>query len=282
MKLSLAVMLASVLFLSGSVWCGQPSYQEQNLPQQSSERYEANAPRGMIVNVGSEQRTNHETKDDKPPEIRVIVPPVTVTKSYFDYVVPLITLFFAGVLVCVGFMQWRTYEAQKTLLRQQTILAHRPHIKVVQVVLVGELQRDQPIRAAASLINIGSTDATLIGSNFTVAIAPGLNPPWRSIESDREVSDPYIPPFNYFESVLKSPLVEAGMQTLPVSQQRHLFLQHPEAQGLVSGASNVWAIGFVFYRDQVGSHHKTGFCRRLDRSTGRFFVINDPDLEYEY
>src|SRR5437879_1889297 len=91
----------------------------QNFAQQSSAHYHADTPQGVILATNSEESAHHEPKDHEPPEIRVIIPPVTMAKDYFDYAVPLITLLFAGTLVFVGIMQWRTYEAQREIQRQQ-------------------------------------------------------------------------------------------------------------------------------------------------------------------
>jgi hypothetical protein len=59
-----------------------------------------------------------------------------------------------------------------------------------------------------------------------------------------------------------------------------LAIQPHEWERIKSGLFVIYALGFIFYRDETGQHHKTAFCRRLDPYL-RFRKVDDPDLEYE-
>lgn len=48
------------------------------------------------------------------------------------------------------------------------------------------------------------------------------------------------------------------------------------AQGLLT----IYAFGFFWYRDKIGNSYKTAFCRRYDRNTRRFVIVDDANYEY--
>jgi hypothetical protein len=195
--------------------------------------------------------------------------------------VPLITLLFAGVLVCVGFIQWRTYEAQRATLHQQTILAHRPRIRVRDFNVLQKLEVNGPIEISCDIANIGGTQATFIASNITVRLGGSNSVPWKLFT---RLPHPYDGDMHYVEEWLKArsldPTLDSGI-TLPITKTRHLHVQPDELEDFRSGKSAIYALGFFFYRDGANQHHRTAFCRRLLIKDLRFKPVDDPDLEYE-
>ena len=48
-----------------------------------------------------------------------------------------------------------------------------------------------------------------------------------------------------------------------------------------SGLRIIYALGWVEYDDDFGTHRRTAFCRRFDGFTGRFQPVKDRDYEHE-
>jgi len=165
-------------------------------------------------------------------------------------------------------------------------LQFRPDLIVRDVRLVGApnaFQVDQPLEVALSIVNRGAADATIISSIFVVRILSYTSLPQRQINSPRELPEFQDGDLHYFESQLRNPIIEAGMQTLPISKRTRLALQPHEFKQLTEGPTHaVYAIGMIFYRDSAGRYRKTGFCRKYMPAYERFFTMNDPELEYTY
>jgi hypothetical protein len=286
-KLFLPILVASVLLLSGGVRCDQISRQKQELPQQqqSSASEHANIPSGMIVDVHEEESADPEIKVHEPPEIRLVVPPVTVAKGCFDYAVSAITLIFAFALVVIGALQWRTYEAQRVIQREQMLLTHRPLIRVRDITFASEPVPDGPIEVCFEFANIGASTATIISSNVTITTGPADVVPWRMFS---RIPQPFDEEVDTLEKWIREhhkddprPTLDAGL-TLNMTKKARLGLHTGQRKQLDDGILAVWAVGFVFYQDGAGQHRKMGFCYQAKTGFNyRFHNANDPDLSYE-
>ena len=156
----------------------------------------------------------------------------TFLNTYSNGLTAIATMIIAAFTATLWFTskrQWETSREQIRILEQQMIFEHGPRIRVVEAVLIGELEIDKPIKVAVSLINTGASDATIVGGNLTVTVGEINVAPWRRVDSEREVSDPYQPPFDFFVDSAQGSVLEAGMQTLPFAKERHLYLQPLEA-----------------------------------------------------
>ncbi len=99
--------------------------------------------------------------------------------------------------------------------------------------------------------------------------------------------EPYDGDIHYFESQMRGePILGAGIATVPIRKRAQLALQPHEWKQLKEDHSTtVFAFGYIFYRNDAGQHHRTGFCYRYDAWSWnkRFYpVTNDSDLSYEY
>jgi hypothetical protein len=203
------------------------------------------------------------------------------------------------LLVCVGRTQaewmgkqaeWMgktnvIYAAQTELSRQQTIMAHRPRIRVREVHLVSELAVNRHIEVSLALVNSGETQGTIIHSNFTVRLWDQTSTPHRQLAHGIFSPEPYDGEVHYFESQMRDgSVLEAGIMTTPIRRQSRLPIRPDEWTEFCQNSITVYALGYIFYQNQAGQHHRTGFCYRYDQFKERFYrtVPPDPDLDYEY
>jgi hypothetical protein len=195
------------------------------------------------------------------------------------------------LLVCVGRTQagWMEkqaewmgktnmiYDDQKKLLRQQTILAHRPRIRVRYVTVPEQLRPNEFVQVELTLANVGGSTATIEKSNFTVWINSCSTTPWRKLNHTPE---PYEGSQSFFQTG-GGTILEAGWSTNPFAQKSAIPLTQDQYLAILGLRETVYAVGFIHYRDDVSQYHKTAFCRRLDYQNGRFIAVKDADLEFE-
>jgi hypothetical protein len=272
----LIVLLSIVLAVGTSI---RPHYLEAQKAEARTERKNASA---APISTPSEQ------KNPKPTPAQI-----NSYAYYYNYpadksggpsvlfqeATTVLLILFTGGLLATSFLQWRTYEAQKELQRQQMILANGPQIQVREVALVRHLEFNEAIEVSLSLINMGNSKATIISGNFTVLVTRPDIVPWVYIELPRQIAVPYSSDHDF--CFVKGNDLEAGMQSLPVTQTRQAALTPGEETDMKAGTKALWVIGHVFYQDDLSRKRKTGFCRRFDLGTKRFVVVDDPDLEYE-
>ena len=186
----------------------------------------------------------------------------------------------------VATFQWGAISRQAKLAEKTLSLQFRPELIVRDVRLIESQEGfrvNQPLIVSLSITNKGAGDAKIISSTFVVRIDLYSVSPHRQVYSIHELPDFNDGDLDYFESRLGSPIIEAGMTTVPVAKQRHLLLQPHELEWLVRVPTHaIYAIGMIFYQDAAGRHRKTGFCRKYEYALQRFEVVNDPELEYTY
>jgi len=199
------------------------------------------------------------------------------------------TFWFGTIgLLVVGALYTTFAGWQLVVIRKQLSLQFHPELIVRDVRLVGApnaFQVGQPLEVSLSIVNKGSGDATIVSSYFVVKILPYGELPHRQVNTPREMPEFEEGDVHYFESQLRGrPIIEAGMQTLPICKRMRFDLNPEELRQLTTdGPSHaVWAIGMIFYRDSAGRYRKTGFCRKYMTVYARFITMNDPELEYTY
>jgi hypothetical protein len=217
---------------------------------------------------------------------------------WFQELSTIFLVIFTFGLVYVGYRQaqWMSkqsewmgetntiYEAQKELLRQQTILAHRPRIRVRDFNLLQKLEANGPIEISCDIANIGGTQATFISSNITIRIGPSDSVPWKLFT---RLPHPYDGDLHYVEDWIKehlaqepAPTLDSGI-TLAITKTRRLHLHPDELEDFKNGKFAIYVLGYFFYRDGANQHHRTAFCRKLLFKDLRFKPVEDSDLEYE-
>ena len=301
-KSFLPILITSVLLLSGNARPQELSHPDRTERKNPATGEQIATPNPTTTNVRQEKKEgDNKTEEITQETVRIVVPAITTKKEFIDYAAPIVAAVFTLALVVVGAIQIcalrttnriaiqtnKIYNAQKILQRQQTILAHRPRIKVREVHLVGQLAIDKPIKVSLSLANYGETQATIEQSNFTVDLWDQASTPYKELVDDGfgSLPEPYDGEHRYFESQMSgTPTIAAGLLTPPIRKQRRLSLQPHEWQQFSRNEKTVYVFGYIFYKNDAGQHHRTGFCYRYDKPKRRFYPVDppDPDLQYEY
>jgi hypothetical protein len=134
----------------------------------------------------------------------------------------------------------------------------------------------------ASLTNAGNTRAELSQAVFVVRVTDYNVVPWKPVQqigNAWSIAEPYGEPPDFLFS--KDPFLEGGIKTRPAFKEGHVLCPD-HIQGMDEGTQALWALGYIFYRDEGGVAHKTAFCRRYDATTRRFYSTGDTELEYEF
>ncbi len=149
--------------------------------------------------------------------------------------------------------------------RDAVLLAHRPRLTVraVSATFAG----NQVHSGCARMVNFGTSVATLKGLSSRWLIAerlPMSNP--LDAEKSHGIKDHGLPPGAFVLSELPDITLSTGddIHFADENDKWSLFL-----------------VGVVKYVDAIGFWRRTGFCRRYDRTEGRFVVVENPNHEYE-
>ncbi len=219
---------------------------------------------------------------------------------------------FAGFLVILsgiqGFLayrQYRTYEAQRRLMRRQAnissrqtdlaekqfllsgrqtdlaekqhglqrvhlITDKRPRLRVRNVVIrIGDAFRGNRLTGQCYVSNIGGTDAKIEESHVLVyANQMGLpmERPYEGMEANNPLSGTIIPGASI-------PLLIEALSPFTTAE---------EAGRAFAGAHPFYVMGWISYSDHLGNIRRTAFCRKWDGNKRRFVrEDNDPDYEHE-
>lgn len=198
------------------------------------------------------------------------------------------TFWFGTIgLLVVGALYTTFAGWQLVVIREQLSLQYRPELIVRDVRLVGApdaFHVGQPLEVSLSIVNKGSGDATILNSYFVVKILPFGELPHRQVRTADELPEFHEGDVNFERKLRHGPVIHAGAQNLPVSTKTRFALTLDEIRQLTADEPSqaVWVIGMIFYRDSVGRHRKTGFCRKYMTVYARFITMNDPELEYMY
>jgi hypothetical protein len=169
-------------------------------------------------------------------------------------------------------------KAQAELSLKTLVLAQRPKLIVRNVVvkplgITPELstpifQPGHSVEGEFQVVNVGGTPATIFQSGCWVF--------WNQVALPLHRPYDYLSPNNPARGVLQpgTAVVGSFMSDKPMDQHAAEIWQ----------AGNQWSLyvmGWVEYRDDLGSVRRTSFCRRYDVHRGRrFFSVDDPDYEH--
>jgi hypothetical protein len=146
-------------------------------------------------------------------------------------------------------------EKQHAVGRMQFIATHRPLLRVRYFRRIDI--SDQKVRINFTIINVGSSQANLLGSCGRLGFfAPGnLPPPFY------EGAPPVIEPRKFEPGATDEGMI-LGTRDPNVHSTLHVY-------------------GYLVYEDIFNNTRTTAFCRRYNAFTHRFDVVDDSDYEYE-
>jgi hypothetical protein len=264
--LSLLILIASALFLSAESpkprdTTASQSKKGQLIQQQSKNSAGPTTPAAALNPQGKAGRPNDQPEDRNSNNF----------PGWWMIGLTAVIAAATGVQACTARSIYR-------LNKQLVIATHRPRIRVRTIVVSKPLKADQPIEIGFYVVNVGGTDAAIVSSNFTIAIFASDEVPWRYHSM---APQPYDGDIHYIEQYLGYATLKPGPEHI-VKKARTLSLQPAEAHDIViTSKETLYALGFIYYRDDTGQHHKTAFCRRFSIGTGRFHAVIDSDLKYE-
>jgi len=168
---------------------------------------------------------------------------------------------------------------QATLLEKSFLLTHRPKLIVRNVVVkrpVADGNADPfyegaRVRGQFYLQNVGDSRATITESGCWVV--------WKKNDAPL----PGLPMERPYEGQNGNNPAPVGSSLLPgvtltMVFQSDDFLTH-EAQRVRESNWPLYVMGWVEYKDDVGTQRRMTFCRRYDANKRRFVVEDDPDYE---
>ncbi len=161
---------------------------------------------------------------------------------------------------------WKAGERQIRLAREEFNATHRPRASVRR--MGTDLIPNEPIKIEFTIVNSGDTAITGFSCNTTILYLKGVG----AIHG--------VPTFDPNTTSTSDALLQIGegkkIQVLEVAS-----LDPKQHKDITSGSEILHLIGYVVYRDKVGTTRRTGFFRYYDRERKRFRVIDDPEYEYQ-
>ena len=167
---------------------------------------------------------------------------------------------FTFILIVVG--AWQGIQLKNTvdLSRAEFISSHRPRLRIRSV----DRSTSNPtdfIGVKFAVVNVGDTEARLLGSRVVVDFFPEKPP------IDLNGTD-VVEPRRFLPGASDSYVVTSSRKWLPLQSEynaaRYLFVH-----------------GQVVYRNDLGTTYTTSFCRIWNVAANRFKRTDDPDYEYE-
>jgi len=160
-------------------------------------------------------------------------------------------------------------------------LQFRPRLEVRVIVLtpgvfvpitgIGQEVSDWNIEYA--VVNVGGTPAHVMESNLTIIV--------------REGDLPAFPPYSNGRDSFGSFNVQPGEQpqrsmTLTSNEDIWRFVMVRKLIEAGGGVGNIYCVGFLQYRDDIGTSRRTAFYRYYNAQTQQFERIDKPPGHYEY
>jgi len=168
---------------------------------------------------------------------------------------------------------------QASLLETSFVFTHRPKLIVRNVVIrrgvadgnADPFYENARIGGQFYLQNVGDSRATITESGCWVV--------WKKNDAPL-IGLPMERPYEGKNGNNPAP---AGTSLLPgvtltITFQSDDFLTH-EAQRVREGNWPLYVMGWVEYKDDVGTERRMAFCRRYDGTKRRFVVEKDPDYD---
>lgn len=178
---------------------------------------------------------------------------------------------FASGATLIALRTLKAIRKQAQIANDTLILSNRPRIKVRRFVIKpwNEFWWELPIAIECQVVNAGGTDAFIVESNCTIS-------------ARREAPDalPMLPPYSdQLDSFkIKEGVLPAGLALMYQSSTTILHSRHDDL--VAQGQINLYAFGYISYKDQRGNLYRTGFCRRYNYSKKRFEIVENPDYEH--
>ena len=162
--------------------------------------------------------------------------------------------------------------AQKTadFTRVEFLSTHRPQIRVRRV-LLEEDHKTAEISVRYDVVNIGNRPAHITGGIVRVIFWPNDRP---------------FPPLSQFPD---DPMESSNIRetTIAAGSKHGMLAQASETTtgefqfARIWEANNLFFLGFIKHKDDLGNIRETSFYRRYDRELKRFVPVEDRDYEYE-
>jgi hypothetical protein len=159
---------------------------------------------------------------------------------------------------------WRATKDTIDVTRHDLRATHRPKL-IVRQFEVDPVQPEQPIRVHCSLINVGSTEATVTFLSFQVVL-------WNGRYYEAPGFDRVVMPFR--RQVTRGELIS-------VTAESAFRVTDAQINAIEQGGLIIRALGEFTYIDELETAHRTGFCRNYDVSAGMFTASTNPDQEYQ-
>lgn len=189
---------------------------------------------------------------------------------------------FTGLLWNSTKRLWETTEKSIDLARKEFIAGHRPKLIVRRVSLHWNDSLNKITGIEYVVANIGDNPGTIIESNATIHwldIHPGFVMPgigFLPAESPYD-DDTQSMGNDTFKTGTSAPFIEntdtINDVSLENTRKEHVILLRPQ---------ELYFLGYILYKDEVGTIRRTAFCRLYDYRTMRFYAVDDPDYEYAY
>jgi hypothetical protein len=185
------------------------------------------------------------------------------------------TALFTATLAISTFLLWRSTRdlseaglEQLRLAREEFISSHRPKISVYGFNLGGDIDGDTPIPVTFRYVNIGDTNAHVIGFGSYISRHDINIPlPGDVVFEHQEIVPPIeVPSGKHGFRLTSAKLDPSQLVTL----------------GEICDNDRLICVGYIIYKDGRGVSRQTGFCRRYDIGAGRWIAVKDDEYEYSY
>lgn len=190
-------------------------------------------------------------------------------------------LVIVGIITClvIGWQSWETRRSAEAT-RKSITLQFRPRLIIRGMVLIpgkyvpvaGADQTGDEWKIEYVVANIGGTAACVSESNLTIVVPEGELPPF--------------PPYSNARDSLGSFTVKPGehqQRLVRLDDEKDIWrfrMLREYVEGGNPGPGNIYCLGFLQYRDEIGTSRRIAFCRRYDAHTQCFNGVGNPDYEY--
>ena len=196
----------------------------------------------------------------------------------------LFALAFVQFLITAGGLIYtaRAADAAKSsaeTARQFLLRENRPRIRIRGVGISGSLNSGRQI-ARVQLANIGGSRAVNIEFNVGWFV-------WRTLPSENPAAAPMVSGIltdhdgTADTPITRASIQEGGWRFIETVKADHRNIPNIQPHYLWQDGGDDYITGRVRYEDESGLPRVTAFCRRLNKDTGRFEPVDDPDYEYE-
>lgn len=258
-----SVLIASALLLSTASNGSQNSKQEPTRTNPFTESVATETPRTAPSNAAE----RYDVKPDTQKKVKDRTIAVEIQRDKFDLSSSLFTLALVIITALQSALLWYNFQTQ-----------YRPRVGIRQVTLENDFQNDsdilfkEPICVGLFVVNRGASTARIVEGNMTILMARPDRAPHRNAPSMAQ-------PYDSETQLLKDSKIKPATQK--IARKHHPRMDAMEGQHFLEGETDVFVVGYFWYRDFLHRHYRTAFCRRFDRALQRFVPMKDNDAEYE-